>query len=108
MKLLRETGADTALLWNRIKEISVKTIITSYEHIRHIYVSSQPEEYHNRMAFHILGLDILITDGLEPILLEVNHTPSFATETPLDQKVKFGLVRDTIRLMRCDSLELKK
>jgi tubulin polyglutamylase TTLL6/13 len=60
------------------------------------------------MAFHILGLDVLITDTLEPVLLEVNHTPSFATETPLDHRIKFALIRDTIRLMRCDSLELKK
>lgn len=104
MKLLREMGADTELLWTRIKEISVKTIITSYEHIKHNYLSSQPEEYHNRMAFHILGLDVLITDTLEPVLLEVNHTPSFATETPLDHRIKYALIRDTLKLMRLDSL----
>jgi len=60
------------------------------------------------MAFHILGLDILINEYLEPVLLEVNHTPSFATETPLDSRIKFALVRDTLRLMECDSIELKK
>ena len=56
------------------------------------------------MAFHILGLDVLINEYLEPVLLEVNHTPSFATETPLDSRIKFALVRDTLRLMECDSL----
>lgn len=60
------------------------------------------------MAFHILGLDILINSHLEPILLEVNHTPSFATETPLDHRIKFNLIKDTLKLMRCDSTELKK
>jgi Tubulin-tyrosine ligase family len=64
MKSLKEMGADTDLLWSRIKDISVKTIITSYEYIKHSYLFSQPEEYHNRMAFHILGLDILINSNL--------------------------------------------
>jgi hypothetical protein len=37
--------------------------------MKHNYVSCQPEEYHNRMAFQIIGLDILIDDNHEPILL---------------------------------------
>ena len=34
-----------------------------------------------------------------PILLEVNQSPSFSTDTPLDNKVKSELIRDTIRLL---------
>jgi tubulin polyglutamylase TTLL6/13 len=76
--------------------------------MRHNYVSCQPEEYHNRMAFHIIGLDILIDDHYEPFLLEVNHTPSFATETLLDQKIKTSLIRDTLSLLRLNDLKLKQ
>lgn len=32
-------------------------------------------------------------------LLEINHTPSFFTDTPLDYYVKNNLVRDTIELV---------
>lgn len=60
------------------------------------------------MAFHIIGLDILIDDKLEPVLLEVNHTPSFATETLLDQRIKTSLIRDTLVLMRLNDLKLKQ
>jgi tubulin polyglutamylase TTLL6/13 len=60
------------------------------------------------MAFHILGLDILIDDSYEPILLEVNHTPSFATETPLDHRIKTSLIKDTLVLMRSHDVKLKK
>ena len=39
----------------------------------------------------------------EPQLIEINHTPSFATDTPLDYKIKFGLIKDTLKLMRINS-----
>lgn len=32
-------------------------------------------------------------------LLEINHTPSFTTDTPLDELIKSNLVRDTVILM---------
>ncbi len=35
----------------------------------------------------------------EPMLIEVNHTPSFTTDTPLDHKIKFNLIKDTLNLM---------
>lgn len=39
----------------------------------------------------------------EPVLLEVNHTPSFTTDTPLDHKIKFNLIKDTLVLMNINS-----
>lgn len=36
---------------------------------------------------------------VRPFLLEVNHTPSFSTDTPLDSLIKKNLIRDTVRLM---------
>lgn len=107
MKNLADSGVDTETLWSKIEEIAVKTVILGYEKIRKNYVSCQPEEYHNRMAFHILGLDIFIDDQLQPYLLEVNHTPSFATETSLDSRIKTNLIRDTILLMNCQDVGLK-
>lgn len=32
-------------------------------------------------------------------MLEVNHAPSFATDTPLDYEIKHGLILDTFRLL---------
>lgn len=55
------------------------------------------------MCFHILGLDIMLNAKSEPVLLEVNHTPSFTTDTPLDQKIKFDLIRDTLKLMNVNA-----
>jgi len=33
---------------------------------------------------------------MKPWLLEVNHTPSFTTDTPLDEKIKSSLITDTL------------
>lgn len=51
------------------------------------------------MCFEILGMDVILDSKLKPYLLEVNHTPSFSTDTPLDKTIKKGLIRDTLLLM---------
>ena len=51
------------------------------------------------MCFEILGFDIIFTDKLKPLLLEVNHAPSFATDSPLDYEVKSNLFIDMFKLL---------
>ena len=46
------------------------------------------------MAFQILGVDILIDETFKPYLLEVNASPSFATDSPLDYKIKKAVLLD--------------
>ena len=51
------------------------------------------------MCFEILGFDIFLDEKLKPWILEVNHSPSFSTDSPLDFKVKKNLVADVIELL---------
>jgi tubulin polyglutamylase TTLL6/13 len=51
------------------------------------------------MCFEILGFDIIIDKDLKPLLLEVNHAPSFATASSLDYDIKSALFRDTFKLL---------
>jgi tubulin polyglutamylase TTLL6/13 len=55
------------------------------------------------MCFEVLGIDIFLDSKLKPYLLEVNHTPSFTTDTPLDSVIKKSLIRDTLRLMNINT-----
>lgn len=51
------------------------------------------------MIFEVLGFDILLDHKCRPWLLEVNSSPSFTTDTPLDKKIKKALITDTINLI---------
>lgn len=41
----------------------------------------------------------MLDSKCKPFLLEVNHSPSLSTDSPLDEKVKGNLIRDTISLL---------
>jgi len=68
--------------------ISVQPVLS------HHYRTCQPENYSNNMCFEILGFDVI---------LEVNYTPSFTIDTPLDKLIKESLIRDTLILLNLSS-----
>jgi hypothetical protein len=41
----------------------------------------------------------MLTSDFSPVVLEVNHMPSFSTDSPLDYLVKSCLIRNTFRLL---------
>ena len=47
-------------------------------------------------------------ENLQPWILEVNHTPSFTTDSPLDFKVKKSLISDTIKLLNLNYFKKMK
>lgn len=51
------------------------------------------------MCFEILGFDIMLDHKLNPYLLEINYTPSFTADTPLDRYIKKNLIADTLQLL---------
>ena len=51
------------------------------------------------MCFEILGFDIFLDEKLKPWIIEVNHAPSFSTDSPLDFKVKKNLITDVVQLL---------
>jgi tubulin polyglutamylase TTLL6/13 len=99
LKLLYEQGADPDRIMDEIKDIVVKTLIVGQPYMSHIYRSCQPEDYDNSMCFQILGFDIMIDKYFKPWLIEVNQSPSFATDSPLDYEVKKAVLRDAFRLL---------
>jgi len=51
------------------------------------------------MCFEILGFDVMIDENANPWVIEVNHAPSFTTDTPLDFKIKKAVITDAISLL---------
>jgi tubulin polyglutamylase TTLL6/13 len=60
------------------------------------------------MCFEVLGFDIILDHKLRPYVLEVNSLASFATDSPLDKKVKLGLMKDTFTLLNLSTKRKKK
>jgi D-alanine-D-alanine ligase-like ATP-grasp enzyme len=43
--------------------------------------------------------DIFIDENCKPWLIEVNSSPSFGTDSPLDLKIKFAVIKDAISIL---------
>ena len=53
-----------------------------------------------RAYIQLLGFDVMIDHKLRPSLLEINHTPSFRCDSPLDEAVKMAVLRGTMEMVR--------
>ncbi|NXT13792.1 TTL11 polyglutamylase, partial [Prunella fulvescens] len=110
---LSSRGADVKKLWSDIISLVIKTIIALTPELKVYYQSDIPAGKPGPTCFQILGFDILLMKDLKPILLEVNANPSMRIEheqelspgvfenvpSPVDEKVKVAVIRDTLRLM---------
>ena len=59
-------------------------------------------------CFELQGFDIIIDSDLKPWLLEVNMSPSMATDAPLDMSIKSTVVTDTFNLIGIKRFDRKK
>ena len=50
-------------------------------------------------CFQLLGFDVLVDSDLKPWVLEVNLSPSLATDSPLDHTIKATLLSDSLNLI---------
>ena len=99
MKYLEDQGVNTEEIWEKICDIIIKTLCVVQPLLAHLYRSAQANDPTNAICFQILGFDIFLDQKLRPHLLEVNHTPSFTTDTPLDISIKKAVIGDSLRLL---------
>ncbi|CAD8073735.1 unnamed protein product [Paramecium sonneborni] len=98
-KYLKDQGHNVEQLIQQIKSVIVKTIQSVQADLAHLYRSQQHNADGIEQCFELFGFDILLDSNLKPWLLEVNHTPSFSTDTPLDKIIKKNLILDTLILL---------
>ena len=99
MRMLGEQGFNTEEIWKEIQKIVIKTLICAQPLLSQTYRACQPYDPSNGMCFEILGFDIFLDHKGKPWLLEVNHSPSFTTDTPLDRNIKERVILDAISLL---------
>ncbi|XP_014405096.1 PREDICTED: tubulin polyglutamylase TTLL13P isoform X1 [Myotis brandtii] len=107
---LREHSYDPREMWGDIEDIIIKTIISAHSILRHNYRTCFPQHLSGGTCacFEILGFDILLDHKLKPWLLEVNHSPSFTTDSRLDREVKDALLLDAMILANLRGCDKRK
>mmetsp|Transcript_24840 Transcript_24840/g.40994 ORF Transcript_24840/g.40994 Transcript_24840/m.40994 type:complete len:733 (-) Transcript_24840:923-3121(-) len=115
-------------LWDKIADICVMTILSILPTLRREYDSVfgktrlQPQEqqptntsssgsrdsnssFEKSRCFELLGVDIMIDTKLNPILIEVNHLPSWATDSPIDEFIKSRVIVQALSVINVKSHE---
>ncbi|KAM7039546.1 tubulin polyglutamylase TTLL13 [Acridotheres tristis] len=105
---MAEHSYDTSELWADIDDIVIKTLISAHPVLKHNYQSCFSNHPTGCACFEILGFDILLDRRLKPWLLEVNHSPSFSTDSQLDHEVKDALLCDTFNLINVHACDRRK
>lgn len=95
-KHLKCVGIDVELMWTRILDLILKTLL-AVEPV--IGTKLRKTASHRTNCFELYGFDVLVDERLKPWLLEVNLSPSMQADSPLDWQVKSSLLCDTFNLV---------
>ncbi|CAN9498588.1 unnamed protein product [Ophioblennius macclurei] len=94
-QFLGSRGINTTLIWEKIKDIVIKTIIASEPYVN----SNLKTHVRSASSCHeLFGFDIMLDENLKPWILEVNISPSLHSNTALDLSVKGQMIRDLLNL----------
>uniref|UniRef100_H3DDX9 Tubulin tyrosine ligase like 4 n=1 Tax=Tetraodon nigroviridis TaxID=99883 RepID=H3DDX9_TETNG len=88
-------GVNTTLIWEKIKDIAIKTIIASEPYVLSLLKMNVRSPY---SCHELFGFDIMLDENLKPWILEVNISPSLHSNTALDVSIKGQMVKDLLNL----------
>uniref|UniRef100_A0AAQ6ICX2 Tubulin tyrosine ligase-like family, member 4 n=1 Tax=Anabas testudineus TaxID=64144 RepID=A0AAQ6ICX2_ANATE len=92
---LGSRGINTTLIWEKIKDIVIKTIIASEPYVNSLLKMHVRTSY---SCHELFGFDIMLDENLKPWILEVNISPSLHSNTALDVSIKGQMIRDLLNL----------
>ena len=106
-KYLRKMDLDGDLLFERVEEVIVKTLLAGEVGFHKLYQETFPG-YMCENCYQLLGVDVIIDENLNPKVIEINGIPSMQLSHDLGVKpdtnkpytaTKFGLLRDTLNIL---------
>jgi hypothetical protein len=94
-------------LWDCIRQAVLLSIVAIYPGILQNVgmVVNEPkrsnlqpiDEMHR--YFHLLGIDIILNDRCDPMVLEINDRPSLSVTYPIEQDLKTRLIFDALKIV---------
>lgn len=105
---MRALGHDVSRLWQKIDDVIIKTVFSALPVLKHSYHACFPNHDLVPACCELLGMDIILDRHLCPQLLEVNHSPSFHTDTVLDYEVKENLIADMFSMLNLEHCDKRK
>ena len=105
---LKMEGHDVDALWTKFKSLIAKTILPIKQMLQHQYRASFSAREKGFGCYELLGFDVMLDAKLRPVLIEVNHLPSFETSAKIDDLIKSRVIADALMLAGIDENTLKK
>ncbi|KAM3181823.1 hypothetical protein ACTXT7_013605 [Hymenolepis weldensis] len=105
--LLKLCGRTQLYIWRDIDDVILKVLMSGLPVLRHNYRTCFPNHVETSACFEILGFDIMLDRKMRPYVIEVNHSPSFHTDSQLDKEIKEALLWDTLNLANFDFVDRK-
>jgi len=90
-------GIDHSVIWEKIKDLMIKTIISAEGSMSALFQSNVSSRY---SCYELFGFDILLDSRLKPWLIEVNISPSLHSTSTLDLDVKSPLATEVFNMAR--------
>jgi len=109
---LKDQGRDIEKLERDLGDVVSKTLLSIQPNLAQEYSAYFSNEGTMNQGgggyrcFEILGFDIMLDSSLKPWVIEVNHSPSFHCDSPLDQAVKHQVIQESLRLASIDADDL--
>ena len=92
-----ENGIDSKTVWDRIKDMVIKTIISAEHTMQPLARQNLGSHY---SGYELFGFDVLLDHDLKPWLIEVNISPSLHSSSPLDLEIKSPLATEVFNIAR--------
>lgn len=91
-----EGAVQWSHIWQQVHDIAAKAILSAEPKMN---TESKIKVPHRNNCFEVWGLDVMLDSSYRAWLIEVNTCPSLAADSPLDRRVKNGMLADLMHLI---------
>jgi len=99
--LENEMKVNSDEVFGKIEDVVLKSIMAFTPFLREKYRMCMKGENKGGSftCFELLGVDVMFDEDYNPWLMEINCSPSLSRDTPFDEDLKIGLIKETLFLV---------